>query len=44
MIRTVLMAILLVAAGSELVGCGKKGELEPPFGTEETKKNKKAGS
>jgi len=43
-IRIALTALLLVAAGSELAGCGKKGELEPPLGTEETKKKKKEQS
>lgn len=37
MIRMALTAILLVVAGSELAGCGKKGDLEPPPHTEETK-------
>ncbi len=38
------MAILLVVAGSELTGCGKKGDLETPLSTEETKLNKKEQS
>tara|TARA_B100000029_G_scaffold44502_1_gene41111 strand:+ start:238 stop:372 length:135 start_codon:yes stop_codon:yes gene_type:complete len=44
MIRIALTAILLVIAGSELTGCGKKGDLESPLGTEATKKNKKEQS
>lgn len=34
--RVLLAAMLLLAAGSELGGCGKKGDLEPPPGREET--------
>ncbi len=37
MIRTLLAVLLLVAVGSELSGCGKKGDLEPPPKQEETK-------
>ncbi len=41
MVRIALLAVLLVAGSSVLAGCGKKGDLEPPLGIEETKKNKK---
>ena len=34
--RILLAAMLLLAAGGELGGCGKKGDLKPPPGNEET--------
>jgi len=36
--RTILMILVILAVGSALTGCGKKGPLEPPPAEEESEK------